>query len=156
MNKRAVTKAEKTFNEANDALRDFETGTTKVECPHCGKNLYVDNEDVLNDYRGLAATREAARDHAIAVARENGAPICGMQPVSSIDRAYDVESLWEGLKDKPELRDMIIKTKLSVNTAAFDQACASGGIPKELRRKVIVRDGIKYTMRNQPSSVKLG
>lgn len=155
MNRKAVQKAEREFNSANDELRDFEIGGTEIECPHCKKTMEIDNEDILAEYRSLAATREAARDRAIAVARENGAPICGMQPVSAADRAYDVETLWDLLEDKPELRAMVVKTKYSVSTPAFDEAVRTGGITPDIREKVLIRDGIKFTMRNQPNSIKL-
>lgn len=152
----AIERADLDFTAADENLRGFERGESEFKCPHCRKVMSIDNEDILKPWRNLVALRTAALDHALSVARKYGAAICGMKPVASADRVYDKQLLWDSLENDEALRDMIFETKLTVRSAEFDRAVQMKNISPELRDKVVTRDRVKYTLREQPKKIVLG
>lgn len=155
MNRKAK-KAETNYLKKTEALRDFEDGTSEYMCPHCGKNLEVDNDTILETYRHLALEREVARTRAIEIAREEGEEICGMQISKGIRREYDGETLYRYLEHDPELRDKIVKVKYSVSSDMFDRAVVSGKIPEKMKKKILKKEETTISVRKKPAEIKLG
>ena len=153
---RRVKRLEKKYVSSNDDLRDFEEGDTTVECPHCNKDVDIDNSMILSDLRKLALLREAALQELEVAVRETRIGAAGMQVSVIPRREFDGEALYRHFANDPDTQGRLVKVQYKVQSQEFDSFLKQGLITGKLADRMTT--DVKETVRvnHKPKPFQLG
>jgi hypothetical protein len=133
-----VSRAEKAFYEAQDALNEFKEN----------------HEEFMTELMDLVSARERARERLLAAVSDHKFGAGGMRVSLSTPRTFNADYLYRSLPEK--IRDEIITTKYKVDYKKFDRAVKSGLIDEDVADKAFTREDEKVTVLNKINPINIG